>query len=665
MNILHTGLQEETLEWIKQGIPLAEVAFVSLSEAEVVAMTDHPQPAEILIIGEKAQNPIRLAQQVYRFDATLSVLLINEAHAHAKVKQAFQFTPFIGPTIHTVSNAAKQGLAAVVADHVLRTEQRRNYRLLKASSSEPTPAFLPAYEQVKTVYLNRVLEEAPIGLVLFTRQGIILSFNQQASLLFHTSERAVMGTSILDLLPEEAQNEWQRMVQESDHGTTKHIIALARPGQQRYVAVTVTTLDYSDASGYKIGLFSDVTDQQMAGQALQESKERFQAAVEAVQGILWTNNAEGQMEGPQPGWAALTGQSHQEYQGYGWAQAIHPEDAQATVEAWTQAVKERKPFVFEHRVRRKNGNWGIFSIRSIPLLDSQGQIREWVGVHTDVTQQRQAEEERHLFAQELAANNEELQAANEEIKANNEELAKVNQALLHTNIDLDNFVYSASHDLKGPIANLEGLLRILSRQLKPQLQGQELKMLDLMNEALGKFKDTLQGMLDMAKVQKNLEEETERVMLSQLLEEVKEDIGDLMEQQGAEIQADFQEVEISFARPKLRSILYNLLSNALKYRSPQRLAVVLLKSFDEGDYCVLSIEDNGLGISESQLSKLFSMFKRFHTHVEGTGIGLYIIKRIIENSGGKITVESREGIGTKFTVYFKKYTTAAQKVQKT
>lgn len=654
MNILHTSLQAETLEWIKQGISLADVAFVSLTEAEVVATIEHPQPAGILIIGEKAQNPIRLAQQVYRIDATLSVLLINEAHVHAKVKQAFQFTPFIGPTIHTVSNAGKQGLAAVVADHLLRTEQRRNYIKLKASSPTPSPTSLPAYEQVKTLYLNRVLEEAPIGLVLFTRQGNIVSFNQYASQLFLTSERAVMGTSLLDLFPRETQNDWQRLIQESDQKTTKRIFDYIREGKRRYVKVTVTTLDHSDTTGFKIGLLSDETDQQMAQQALQESKDRFQGAVEAMQGILWTNNANGKMEGEQPGWAALTGQSYEEYQGYGWAQVIHPDDAQATIETWNQAVRERKTFIFEHRVRKKNGNFGIFSIRSIPLLDSGGQIREWVGVHTEVTQQRQAEEEAHHFAQELAANNEELQAANEEIKATNEELAEVNQELLHTNTDLDNFIYSASHDLKAPIANLEGLLRLLTRRLKNQIQGQDMEVLKMMNEAMVKFKQTLQGMMEMAKVQKNLEEDKEGVLLAELVEEVKADVSDLIEQYGAEIQTDFKEVEITFSRPKLRSIVYNLLSNALKYSSPQRSAVIILKSYQEGAYSVLSIEDNGLGIPESQLSKLFSMFKRFHTHIEGTGIGLYIIKRIIDNNGGKIAVESWEGMGTKFTVSFKK-----------
>jgi PAS domain S-box-containing protein len=128
-----------------------------------------------------------------------------------------------------------------------------------------------------------------------------------------------------------------------------------------------------------------------AEETLRESEGRFRAAVRAVSGVLWTNNADGQMEGEQLGWAALTAQSFAQYQGYGWADAVHPEDAQATVEAWNAAVAERRTFVFEHRLRCADGRWRRFAVRAIPVLRQDGGIREWVGVHTDITDQREAE----------------------------------------------------------------------------------------------------------------------------------------------------------------------------------------------------------------------------------------------------------------------------------
>jgi len=126
--------------------------------------------------------------------------------------------------------------------------------------------------------------------------------------------------------------------------------------------------------------------------ALRGSEARFRSAVQAVQGVLWTNDAEGRMTGEQPGWAALTGQTQAEYQDFGWVRAVHPEDAQATTEAWLAAVAARVTFVHEHRLRRAlDGAWRVFTIRAIPALAEDGSIHEWVGVHTDVTDQRRAE----------------------------------------------------------------------------------------------------------------------------------------------------------------------------------------------------------------------------------------------------------------------------------
>jgi PAS domain S-box-containing protein len=125
---------------------------------------------------------------------------------------------------------------------------------------------------------------------------------------------------------------------------------------------------------------------------LRGSNERFRAAVQATRGVLWTNDAEGRMFGEQSGWAALTGQSYAEYQHHGWSEAVHPDDVQPTIEAWEEAVRRSETFVFEHRVRRHDGEWRLFSIRAVPILASDGTVCEWVGVHTDITEERAAED---------------------------------------------------------------------------------------------------------------------------------------------------------------------------------------------------------------------------------------------------------------------------------
>jgi signal transduction histidine kinase len=95
------------------------------------------------------------------------------------------------------------------------------------------------------------------------------------------------------------------------------------------------------------------------------------------------------------------------------------------------------------------------------------------------------------------------------------------------------------------------------------------------------------------------------------------------------------------------------LSNAIKYKSFERDPEVLIKTERVEDYLLLIVKDNGLGMDLKKESKIFSMFKRLHDHVEGTGVGLYLVKRIIDNSGGKVEVESEVGIGSTFKIYFK------------
>ncbi|HEY8565436.1 MAG TPA: PAS domain S-box protein [Beijerinckiaceae bacterium] len=171
-------------------------------------------------------------------------------------------------------------------------------------------------------------------------------------------------------------------------------IRVATTGEHRWMRARANPLrDEAGAILRWYGLVEDIHDRKLAEMRLRASHERFAGAVAAVDGVLWTNDAAGRMSGDQPGWAALTGQSPHAYQGYGWTAAIHPDDAEPTLEAWTAAVRERRPFVFQHRVRRRDGAWRLFSVRAIPVTEADGTVREWVGVHADITEQERARAE--------------------------------------------------------------------------------------------------------------------------------------------------------------------------------------------------------------------------------------------------------------------------------
>ncbi len=148
---------------------------------------------------------------------------------------------------------------------------------------------------------------------------------------------------------------------------------------------------------------------------LRASNRRFRAAVEAVQGVLWTALPDGGLDGDQPGWAALTGQTPEEYRDFGWLEAVHPDDRDATLAAWCSIVAEGGHYQFEHRLRRWDGSFRHYSIRAVPIYDEAGEVEQWVGVHSDINDQREAEEAlRDLNAtleRRIDARTQEIQAA--------------------------------------------------------------------------------------------------------------------------------------------------------------------------------------------------------------------------------------------------------------
>lgn len=149
--------------------------------------------------------------------------------------------------------------------------------------------------------------------------------------------------------------------------------------------------------------FRDVTERHLARDRVETSERRFKAAIAAIDGVLWTNSAQGEMVGVQEGWASLTGQSLAEYEGYGWSSAVHPDDAQPTIDAWEQAVATKAPFVFEHRVRNRDGEWRLCAVKAVPVLDVDGSVIEWVGIHRDITETRAEALRLHHMAETIDA----------------------------------------------------------------------------------------------------------------------------------------------------------------------------------------------------------------------------------------------------------------------
>jgi signal transduction histidine kinase len=278
-------------------------------------------------------------------------------------------------------------------------------------------------------------------------------------------------------------------------------------------------------------------------------------------------------------------------------------------------------------------------------FDSQGSIDGVLVFAFEVTEQVRVR-------QQLARTNEELTAANQQASAHNQELALANRQLQRTNSDLDNFVYAASHDLKQPINNLVGLFEEL-RYVITFPDPEEEALLPMLDEALAQLSTTVEDLAAVGQVQRDVNLPAETVPLAELTQEVLQTLQPQVQAARARITTDFAAAPtITYSRANLRTILLNLLSNSLKYADPARRCRIHLSLWKQDGRPVLLVEDNGLGFDvQRHQEELFQLFRRFHTHTEGTGVGLYLINRIVQGNGGHIEVESEIGEGSTFRVY--------------
>jgi PAS domain S-box-containing protein len=365
---------------------------------------------------------------------------------------------------------------------------------------------------------------------------------------------------------------------------------------------------------------------------------------------------------------------------------VVPDELIKFTEIINQAFKLQEPFECEIRIKRKDGHIRALFIKGRVQAFNKT-VFQLMGIAFDITERKEAEEELSRKNQALQEKNQKLVQAEEElININNElekrvwerteQLSKINKdlkreisekqkaekalqqrndELIKINSDLDNFIYTASHDLKAPISNIEGLVGTLKEELNGSSSAGEVKdIIDMVNQSIVRFKETIQDLTEITKTQKNLQEDISYIDLNSLLEEIKFSIKDIVKSSRAVINADFcQYPDIKFSKANLKSILYNLVSNAIKYRDHDRIPEIHISCHKAEGYVMIQVQDNGLGIPDNQKDKIFTMFKRLHDHVEGSGVGLYIVKRIIDNNGGKIEVDSTVGVGTTFRVYIK------------
>ncbi len=240
-----------------------------------------------------------------------------------------------------------------------------------------------------------------------------------------------------------------------------------------------------------------------------------------------------------------------------------------------------------------------------------------------------------------------------ELKITQFELDKKNTALSNLNADLDNFVHTVSHDLLAPLANIEGSIDVLNHiyVIDPELN----KFLTIINTSVKKFRALIRDISAIGKL--GNESVSEIVDIEEQINNVEWSLENQITSSAAVITRDLEVKSVPFSRSNLRSILYNLVSNGIKFKGDDP-PLIHIQTRTDGDRVILSVRDNGIGMSPESVDQIFNLYGRLNYSIEGHGIGLYLVKRIVVAAGGNIKVESELGKGSLFIISLKSMSVA-------
>ncbi|UYZ60279.1 PAS domain-containing sensor histidine kinase [Hymenobacter latericus] len=396
-------------------------------------------------------------------------------------------------------------------------------------------------------------------------------------------------------------------------------------GQYRWVlSRALPELHAPDKPVFWHGAVTEVHDQRELADVLRRGEAELRFLADSIPQLIWTADANGFTDYYNRHTAEYTGLSTADLGPTAWVSLLEPSEQASAARRWVHCVASGDDYEGLYRMRRHDGQYRWHIIRARQLSDERGP--RWFGTCTDVDDQHRLREV---------------------LQAQYDELAR-------TNRDLDTFVYTASHDLKQPLHNLRGLFEELRRTATFQ-DDEAALMLGMLDEALGQLEVTLQDLAATVQEQRQLAAPAELLDLHSVTEEVLLGLRPQVLETNADIGLDFTAApSLLYGRANLRSVLHNLLSNALKFTNADRAPVIRITSgVSEAGTPYLRVEDNGLGMSPKHSDDgVFQVFDRQHPHIAGAGVGLYLLQRIVHSRGGHIEVKSTPTQCTRFTVYW-------------
>lgn len=582
------------------------------------------------------------------------VLTLNRGGAAAEIVFDLFYTPVF---------QADGSVGGVLCTCVDNTARAMAERALSASEAE----------------LRAVTDAMPVLVSFIDRDHVFRFANRHYVEWFGLAPDQVVGRHARDVIGEENWRHRRDLMDRALAGETIDHDAVILNGAGEERRANVRYLPRRDGGGRITGfqvLVIDLEDRARREEALAASNSRFRAAMDAIHGVLWTNSADGRMLGEQPGWAALTGQSFDEYQDHGWAAAVHPDDVSGTIAAWERAVAARTMFQHEHRVRRHCGGWRTFAIRALPIVDDKGVLTEWVGVHTDISHQRAAEQALRDHAEELEREVRHRERAEVQLRELNETLetrviaeiadrreAEVKLARAQKMEAVGKLTGGVAHDFNNLLQVVSGNLQLLAKDVAGNARAEQ-RVVNAMAGvtrgarlaaqllAFGRRQALEPKVVNISRFVRNMDDMLRRA-LGEAIEIETVVAGGLWN---------------TFIDPgQVENALLNLAINArdaMEAKNGGKLTIELGNAALDDDYChrhpeevrpgqyvMLAVTDTGSGMAPEVIAHAFEPFFTTKGEGKGSGLGLSMVYGFVRQSGGHVAIYSEPGFGTTIRLY--------------
>ncbi len=376
-----------------------------------------------------------------------------------------------------------------------------------------------------------------------------------------------------------------------------------------------------------IGAIQDITKQKEEEQRLKLLETVITQTKDTVI-ITETSNTEKELPKivfVNPAFSKMTGYKSKEVIGKNATILMNKFSVRNDIKKLAEVIKKKEEFTFEALNKRKNGEQYWVNLTMIPITNKDNQHSHWISIQRDISDEKEREKEREHLISELTQNNK----------------------------DLKQFSYITSHNLRAPLSNLTGLLNLVE---DIPIENQELKeIISGFSKSTHQLNETINDLVNVIIIKDSPSIQKEGIVIKDVFESVFNQLSFLIGVKKPIIKMDLNKAQIVYLNKSyIESILLNLMSNSLRYCDPNRQLKISIASKKVENETIMTFKDNGIGIDlERNKDKVFGLYQRFHDYPDSKGLGLYLVKSQVESMGGTISIDSKVGVGTTFTIIFK------------